>query len=205
MATRSESATRRLPARTRNKRGEGAQLRTMILGAAQALLEESGSEAALSIRAVTRRAGIAPQSFYLQFASLDALLFALYARAFEEFHAALVSAGERTTDPTGRLQSIAEAYVRFALENPGPYRSLMSSRGSLHPDWNPDELPGAETFALLRTRILAVHTALQDDPSALHVKTTLMWAQLHGISILMIDRPTFPWPALDDMILCALS
>jgi AcrR family transcriptional regulator len=189
--------------RSRNKRGEGAKLGEMILAAAQSLLEESGDESAVTIRAIARRARIAPQSFYLQFESLDALLFALYRQAFEGLHAALLDAHLSRSDPTGRLQAISEAYVEFALQNPGSYRALMSSRGAVHPGWNPDELPGARTFALLREGIAALQEQ-GDNSTSLHLATTLLWTQLHGIAILMIDRPTFPWPDSRELIRTAL-
>ncbi len=204
MGEHGEGAPATSRGRSRNKRGEGAKLGEMILGAAQSLLEESGDESAVTIRAIARRAGIAPQSFYLQFESLDALLFALYRRAFEALHAALRDAGLSQSDPDNRLHAISEAYLQFALQNPGAYRVLMSSRGAVHTDWNPDVLPGAQTFALLREGISAARQRVEDDPAFLHLAATLLWTQLHGIAILMIDRPTFPWPDTRDLIRQAL-
>jgi AcrR family transcriptional regulator len=60
--------------RARNRRGEGARLRNELVTAARQLLMTAERESDLSIRAVTRAAGAAPQSFYLQFGSLDELL-----------------------------------------------------------------------------------------------------------------------------------
>jgi AcrR family transcriptional regulator len=186
--------------RQRNKRGEGAKLRAMILDSAQSLLEESGDEASVTIRAVTRRAGIAPQSFYLQFPSLGSLLFAMYGTAFQALHDALVSAGNDAPDPHERLAVISRAYVDFALSNPGRYRALMSSRGVLHDEWDQNELPGAGTFALLRDAVAAARASEPGDAQALHVAATLAWTQLHGMSVLMIDRPTFPWPPVETLL-----
>jgi AcrR family transcriptional regulator len=63
------------PARRRNRRGEGSKLRDELIGAARELLRSASNESDVSIRAVTRAAGAAPQSFYLQFASIDELLY----------------------------------------------------------------------------------------------------------------------------------
>jgi AcrR family transcriptional regulator len=190
--------------RQRNKRGEGTKLRELILDSAQAVLRESGVESAVTIRAVTRRAGIAPQSFYLQFPSLSNLLFALYDTAFQALHAALVSAGKDVGDPNARLTAISAAYINFAVSNPGPYRALMSSSGTLHDDWDQNQLPGAETFALLADAVGSAEPS-HYDAEGLRVRTTLLWAQLHGIAILMIDRPTFPWPPVDALLASAFA
>lgn len=48
----------------RNRRGEGALLRTEILTAATELIEAGGDERAVTLRAVARRAGIAAPSIY---------------------------------------------------------------------------------------------------------------------------------------------
>ncbi len=186
--------------RIRNRRGEGGKLRDVILDAAQALLEESGDESAVTIRAVTRRAGVVPQSFYLQFPSLSALLFALYIKAFESLQQSLVEARDDSAEPYARLEALSTAYLDFALRNPGPYRALMSSRGRVHEEWDTNDLPGAEAFALLRDCVRAVRTAKPLAPVELHVKTTLLWTQLHGLASLMLDRPTFPWPPLEALV-----
>jgi AcrR family transcriptional regulator len=188
------------PRRQRNKRGEGTKLHQMILDAARAILEESGAESAITIRAVTRRAGIAPQSFYLQFPSLGSLLFEMYGTAFRSLHQALVSAAPDSATPTARLAAVSRAYIDFALENPGRYRALMSSQGALHDDWDPAELPGAETFAFLHEAVGAAGDARSSGADEVHVRTTLLWTQLHGIAILMMDRPTFPWPSIDTLL-----
>jgi hypothetical protein len=39
--------------------------------------------------------------------------------------------------------------------------------------------------------------AAPDDPFRL---TSLVWAAVHGMVLLRIDRPNFPWPPLDEMI-----
>lgn len=158
----------------------------------------------MTIRAVTKRAGVAPQSFYLQFASLGEMLWSLYAEASGRLREVLEAAASSAPDPSSRLDAVARAYVEFALSNPGPYRALFGSRGRVHREWDPEQLPGSDTFDLLSRCVLARHPSLAGNPEGLRVKTTLTWTQLHGLSILMIDRPTFPWPPLPELIRVAL-
>jgi AcrR family transcriptional regulator len=186
--------------RQRNKRGEGGRLRALLVEAAQGILDETGTESAITIRAVTRRAGVAPQSFYLQFASLDDLLLALYEAGFEHLHAALASAVEYRPDPAARLSELAHAYIAYALEHRGEYRSLMGSIGQQHAEWHEEELPGMATLSLLREGLIARHPLSATDFGELTTATTLLWTHLHGTAILLIDRPSFPWPPIDELI-----
>src|SRR5690348_11951499 len=61
-------------ARTRAPKGHGDQLRDEILEAAEALLIETGSSEAVSIRAVADRVGVTPPSIYRHFEDKTELL-----------------------------------------------------------------------------------------------------------------------------------
>jgi AcrR family transcriptional regulator len=188
--------------RQRNRRGDGGRLRELLIAAAMTLLERAGHESAVTIRAVTREAGVVPQSFYLHFRSLDELLFALYAAGYDRLEAALdaalTSVGETT--PSQRMATLCTGYLDFATRNAGLYRVLMGSTGRVHPDWDPARLPGAATYA----RLLDAVTALRGEPSidrnGAHVVTSLLWAQLHGLASLMASRPTYPWPNRQELV-----
>jgi AcrR family transcriptional regulator len=78
--------------RTRNRRGEGGKLRDELVAAARALLKDAKAESDLTIRGVTRAAGVHPQAFYLHFESLDQLLYTVYTAEFAEFTQALETA-----------------------------------------------------------------------------------------------------------------
>src|SRR5690349_10388245 len=70
--------------RERNRRGQGARLRTDIVSAAAELLDEAGHEQAVTLRAVARRVGIAAPSIYAHFADRQAILLAVVQDAFAE-------------------------------------------------------------------------------------------------------------------------
>lgn len=193
------SRTGASPTRTRNTRGKGGLLREDIVAAGARLLS-GGGETALTIRAVTREAGIAPQSFYLQFSSISELLFALYSAGHAQLHDRLAGAARSTDDPATRLRAIARAYLEFALAEPDLYRTLMESAGQVHPEWNPDDLPGTRSFDLLRSTVAAARFDLAGDERRLFVCTTMLWTRLHGVASLRNNRPTFPWPDSDALL-----
>src|SRR5881392_582343 len=98
------------PRRVRNRRGQGTRLRDELIEAARQLLMTAERESDLSIRAVTRTAGTAPQSFYLQFQSLDELLYAVYEIEYGQLCEAMAHAAGQAPDPAARLLAVCHAY-----------------------------------------------------------------------------------------------
>lgn len=176
--------------RQRNRRGQGDRLREEILDAAHALLVESGGEGSVTIRGVARKAGIAPQSCYLHFATRDDLLWALYGRQFERLHAFLEAAADDREPPLEKLRARSRAYCAFAMDEPGTYALLFQTRGIAEHAWD-GRLPGQATIDLWVDTVAA---CLDTDSDALMTATEL-WASLHGSVTLRRDLPAFAWPA----------
>lgn len=192
--------------RTRNRRGDGARLRDELLAAATRLLRREGRQDALSIRAITREAGASPQSFYLHFADLDALIRALYEAGFVDLHAHLDRAAARAVDDHRRgrpgaassreearaaLRGLAAAYLDYAETHPGDYALLFETQGTPH-DWH--DLPGDATIGLVRDLVVAAgldRAGERRDPDGAAVA---LWATLHGAATLRRAMPAFPWP-----------
>jgi len=186
--------------RPRNRRGQGGRLRDELIEAAQRLLTTAEQEADVSIRAITREAGAAPQSFYLQFASIDELLYEVYAAEYDKLRQAMAHAASRTRDPQARLAAVCTAYCQYAQEQPGRYRALTGIRGQpRHPGWDGQPLPGAPAFALIRDTVAQALAAAGSVADPFLAAATL-WASLHGLVTLRATRPAFPWPPLADMI-----
>ncbi|MRH89145.1 TetR family transcriptional regulator [Nocardia sp. SYP-A9097] len=184
------------PIRSRNRRGEGARLRDELVSAASTLLEDLDGQEALSLRAVARAAGIAPQSVYLHFNDRRELLTAVYQVRFGELHAALATARDAVPKDAAaeRLSAICHAYIDYGTRNPGHYRVLFGTAGT--PGWEPTEgqLPGLPTIQLL---IEAAADCGSTDPNATAV---CLWAAMHGLITLRQDRPSFPWPPLETLV-----
>lgn len=184
------------PIRSRNRRGEGALLREELVTAASTLLEDLDGQEALSLRAVARAAGIAPQSVYLHFADRRELLTAVYQVRFAELRETLETARDAVPkdDAAERLSSVCRAYVDYGTRNPGHYRVLFGTAGT--PGWEPTEgqLPGLPTMRLL---IDAAADCGSTDPDA---TALCLWAAMHGMITLRQDRPSFPWPPIDTLI-----
>lgn len=179
--------------RRANPRGHGELLRAELVEAASRLLEGGGGEEQLSLRSITRAAGVAPQSFYLHFADKRALLSAVYQARFAELIEILTNAAVEP-DPRARLRDVCRSYCAYAEQHPGHYRVLFGTAGT--PDWEPDAMPGMAAFALLRDLVQDCLTHGDDATRT----ATCVWAALHGLVILRRDRPSFPWPDRDSLI-----
>lgn len=197
-------------ARTQNRRGEGARLREELVSAASELLGELDSEEALSLRAVARRVNVAPQSVYLHFPDRKTLLSAVYEARFADLTATLGAAVERTDrsalpEPDkarARVRSLCAAYCRYATTNPGHYRVLFGTAGTR--GWEPRQLDGMPSLRLLDDAVRACRP--NQAPSQAPLPATIcLWGALHGLLTLRRDRPSFPWPDLDELIDCLIT
>jgi len=196
--------------RTRNRRGEGGKLRDELVAAARALLKDAKAESDLTIRGVTRAAGVHPQAFYLHFESLDELLYAVYTAEFAEFTQALETAAASAAAGEPALRAMCHEYARLALAEPGRYHLLMSLRGQPHPGWDPHAMPGAPALLLLAgalataaDRAASTKRAASGAPPAGRGPdecAVLLWASLHGLITLRGSRPAFPWPPIGRLV-----
>jgi AcrR family transcriptional regulator len=176
--------------RARNARGEGARLREELVAAASEMVAETGDASQLSLRGVARAVGITAPSIYRHFPDLDHLKLAVVLRAFQGFADARDQASTEAGDPAQALLARCRAYCRFAVANPGPYRFMFSHQA---PKGSPAAMAAfralADSIAKCQTDGLSLTS---DAPERLAAQ---VWASLHGLVILRLNSPDFPWPA----------
>jgi AcrR family transcriptional regulator len=176
--------------RARNARGEGARLREELVAAASEMVAETGDASQLSLRGVARAVGITAPSIYRHFPDLDHLKLAVVLRAFQGFADARNQASTEAGDPAQALLARCRAYCRFAVANPGPYRFMFSHQA-----------PKGSQAAMAAFRALADSIAkcqkdgLSLTPDRPERLAAQVWAALHGLVILRLNSPDFPWPA----------
>jgi AcrR family transcriptional regulator len=196
----------KLDRRPRNRRGEGARLRTDLIDAATALVAETGGSQRLSLTAVAKKVGIATTSVYPHFANIEELKVAVVERGFAEFGRYRSSASRSISDPAEALLARCRGYGRFAVDHPGHYRLMFGPDLPESLSYEAPDAPGRRALRGLADSIeqcqRAGATDNHDDPLRLAV---LVWGCLHGLVSLRIDRPRFPWPtsidhAIDDAV-----
>ena len=189
------------PARSRNPRGHGDRLRQEILTAASELAAAPGGGSELSLSGVARHVGIATTSIYLHFPDIEQLKAALVADGFAMLTQARAAATGGLTDPAAVLLARWRAMVHFGLEHPGHYRLMFGPALPASLAFDSPESPGRQAFmagvaAIAECQRTGASRAT-DDPFRLNA---MAWAAIHGLLILRLDRPNFPWPPLDDMV-----
>ena len=187
--------------RRRNPRGHGERLRTELLDAAAGILARDGHARGLSLSSVARAVGIAATSVYLHFPDIDQLKHALVDRGYSEMNSRRAEATAGITDPGRIVLARWRAYAHFAIDNPGLYRLMFGSELPPAKAFNMPDSPGRHAFmdgvqSIARAQQAGRVTAT-DDPFRL---ASLVWAAVHGLVSLRMDRPNFPWTDLDTMI-----
>jgi len=157
-------------------------VREALLAAARAELVEHG-RAAISLRAVARRAGLSHASPKYHFGDRSGLLTVI---ATEGFHA-LARDLSRVQEPEARQQlaALGRAYIDFGLSHPALFE-LMFARSELH-------ATDAELIAAQRQAIGALTTAvsrlagIDATPSRTPKLALISWALVHGLVVLARD------------------
>jgi AcrR family transcriptional regulator len=209
MATAS-STTARPTARRRYARGEGDRLRVDLLEAAADLMAVHGTVEGISLRAVARRTGVSPTAVYRHFDDHTELLAESVRYCWEHFRDVMQEASDSSEDPFEAFHASGQAYVRFAMENPGQYRVMFSNTidvpldqedidaASMAPAAATDQV-AMSAFQLLVELVQAMLAVRGDgrDPFFVAVQVHT-W--IHGMVDLCANHPDAPWPPIAELL-----
>jgi AcrR family transcriptional regulator len=173
------------------------ELRAVILDAAREIFAGEGYES-FSMRKLARKIEYSPGSVYLHFKNKEELFEILVEESFERLLQALnrIKNGHAEDDPVEALKKGFRAYVEFGLHNPNDYRFAFLLRRPMvkrpyrvHPAFNTMRYMVGRCVDEKRFRAVDVETTSQ-----------ALWAAIHGITSLLIQRPTFPWVGKKQLI-----
>jgi len=161
-------------------------LRSALLATTRALLAEGGLEA-LSIREVSRRAGVRNAAAYNHFTGRSDLMRAVVEAAFGELAQVMRAAQGDAVDPLERLRRAGEGYVRFAMSRPAEFRTMFRPELFACPEPDP-KLGKGDAYAVLTESVAACLAAgaVAGDRETL-VMTA--WSIVHGFATLALDGP----------------
>ena len=155
------------------------EFRDRLCDAAERLFAEHGPDA-VTMRELAAELGVSPMTPYRYFKDKEAILAAVRARGFNRHADALERAYEEA--PGGlfeRAAAVAQAYVRFAFENPEAYKLMFDIAQQKEGDY-PELMEAGERSRATMTRHLKDMIAageLKGDPNLIgHV----YWAAIHG-------------------------
>jgi len=187
MATRSRAKGTARPLRTYHH----GNLRAALVEAAAGLLATSGP-LGVTLRGAARRAGVSQTAPYRHFADKDALLAAVAEGGFRALAEATSGADQaERSGPIRKLEAIAVAYVRFAVDSPSRYRLMFGPvvRGRSH-----GELRAAAqaAWSVLNGAVVSCQRSGRmrtGEPAAL---SFVLWSLLHGLAALILDEQLPP-------------
>jgi AcrR family transcriptional regulator len=201
-ATTSVTEDRVRPRRRRNARGQGHLLRGDIVAGATAILERTGSEEAITLRAIAREVGITAPSIANHFADRAAIIDAVVADQLSDLSSVLVAAAQEGSDPVGALLGAWRAYVEFGRAHPTRYRIIFERRFLAL--WDEDQRPMVETLPLFTGTVEMMIGLLQtcidtgrSGSTDVLADSVAIWFFVHGMVALPTTITSFPWPDHD--------
>jgi AcrR family transcriptional regulator len=143
----------------------------------------------VTLREIARRAGVSHAAPKHHFASLGHLLAEVAARGYDEFIATLDLAADRAADQSaeGRLKAMVRAYLRFASNFPAIYGLMFGKREHI-----------VATTPRLASAMFAAWDQLEAQVTSLigpaHAPygAITVWANVHGLAMLHLDRKLPP-------------
>ena len=168
------------------------ELREEILAAARELFVKDGY-AAVSMRGIAQRVGCAPGTLYLYFRDKDSILAAICNEMFSKLDKYMEAIADDRSDPVERLRRAGRMYVQFGLSHPDHYFLTFAIAGQ-GPFKNTEVLEsGLNSFDCLRRVVAACVDADRLRVTDVEQVAQSVWAAAHGIIMLLISRPQFPF------------
>ncbi|AKK27574.1 TetR/AcrR family transcriptional regulator [Mycobacterium sp. EPa45] len=166
----------------------------------QALLEHgvalarAGGPDAVVLRDVQRLAGVSNSAAYRHYADRRALLAAVKANVMAQLGGAMVEALDRVPDDgpstdraLARFRATGQAYVDFAVAEPGLFRTAFAPDGT---EPNEETVPAdRHPFQILRGCIDDLVAAGMLAPDRRDGFDEAAWAAVHGAATLFLDGP----------------
>ena len=168
-------------------------LREALLEHAVELARTNGPDAVV-LRDVQRAAGVSNSAAYRHYADRQALLTAvqvyamtLLGEAMTESLAALPNRGRRDRRALNRLRATGQAYIDFAIAEPGLFRAAFAPGGLSTRDTSVE--PERHPFMILSRCIDDLVGAGVLSPDRRDGLDEAAWAAVHGLAVLFLDGP----------------
>lgn len=188
MTTLAKNRTpKRKPRKTRTTYHHGDLPRALVAAAVE-IIERHGPDA-ITLREVAAAVGVTHGAAYRHFEDKTALLAAVAEDGYRSLTARLLKAS--ASDPRGpraRLQSLAETFVAFALDNSAHYRVMSGPRLNEEGRFPSLEQAIAEAFAILTAEIVRGQEEGVFRHGIPRDLAVAFWVAGHGFADLVLHR-----------------
>ena len=179
---------------------EKEQLRRRILSAARELFVTEGYEN-VSMRKIADMIEYSPTTIYLYYKDKADLLDSVCKETLLHLLNTLDLLRKDKSDPVETLRKSGKAYVEFGLKYPQDYKLTFVVRPQFQKGLGLQEgSVGERVFSYLRT--IVSECIRQKKFRQVDVETTgqVLWSAVHGVTLLLIDFPDFPWTEKEKLI-----
>ncbi|HEV8555621.1 MAG TPA: TetR/AcrR family transcriptional regulator [Actinophytocola sp.] len=162
------------------------------LGEAAVQLASEGGPDSVTVRAAARLVGVTPTAAYRHYTGHEELVaeakdqcLAKLGAAIAEELVALPPTGSRVQAALRNLAAAGRAYVKFALAEPGQFRTCFFQGGAVL-----DKDPGENAvFGMLVGLLDELVAAGFLKPDRRPMAEVAAWSAVHGLALLMLDGP----------------
>ncbi len=163
-------------------------LREEILEVSRELLIKEGF-GKMSMRRIAERADVSATSIYLYFKNKDDLLLALIEESIENLKAALMEVVDVSKGLLMQLEDMARAYISYALNHPQEYEIIYMVRPEEMPRYPKEKFMNIRSgYELLAGIISEGHAREQIDVEDALINAYTLWAQLHGVVSVILNK-----------------
>jgi AcrR family transcriptional regulator len=182
------------PAKTPRGTYHHGDLANALTAAATQLARDGGPEAVI-LREAARTVGVSATAAYRHFAGHGDLIHAVKEHAQEDLAASMrteLAAGEPCAEPAAealrRLHAVGLGYLRFALSEPGLFRTAFCRADKGYED-QAAGMAASPAFQLLSEALdELVHVGLLPASRRAYAEI-YAWSCTHGLAMLLLDGP----------------
>ena len=184
---------------------EKQELRQKIQSAATELFVMDGYQN-VSIRKIADRIEYAPSTIYLYFKDKEELVQSICNDMFSELSELLTELHQQDISPLEKLTKSLRAYIEFGLAHPNHYvvtfctPELQYMHQATKADQDGIMSAGLQCFDLLRQGLKAVLDSGAIRPIDVDLSSQTVWAQIHGLTSLLVSMRSFPWKEREMLI-----
>ena len=179
---------------------EKEQLRRQILSAARELFVNEGYEN-VSMRKIADKIEYSPTTIYLYFKDKADLLDSVCKETLLSLLNTLELLKRDKSDPVEVLRKSGKAYVEFGLKYPQDYKLTFVVRPQFQKGLGLQEgSVGERVFDYLRAMVSECIRQERFRQVDVEITGQTLWSAVHGVTLLLIDFPDFPWTEKDKLI-----
>lgn len=180
-------------------------LQPALIAAAREMLQTQGING-LSLRKIAERTGVSRTAAYHHFADKNALLCAIAAEGFSEWHEKSQQIFQQELSIEAKYREFVHAYVNFAVDHPDLYELMFGQTIWKHAT-STEQLKAVAyasfQFQVEMTKIWQQHGIMPNEDTLRLAQVT--WGTLHGIARLINDGIYSDRSHLEQMCDCAVN